>query len=569
MRLRRVTVVLLLAAIAVACGRRTPVKNLAYRASRAMSAYEFRRAEALFEQALVWDAEDYDVLYGLARVSTSLGEYPRAYAYLAKAEGLAPWRSEAARGRGRLAIVLDRKEDARRWYEKAVELGPDSPANLAGLASVAIEEENYEEADALLTRAEGLSPRFPSVISTRAHFHFRKRDMTRSAALYRRALEIVPTYMAAHKRLANGFLELDREPYEPPDTPEGYDTAVGAAAWHYETLDLDFAESAFQRLDTEDAADGRPAFYRGLVALRRGRPREAIPHLWRAHEREPDSFLFRNALGTAYDFKLARQRPEYGGGEDPTDRLAPFARELPDEDVPGIEKLVRGYDRLLPRERRVILRAARPIARYLYALRKKMVRHDILGFEEGVCDAPERAYLQVRRTHDKRCYRALRGVGGRHAATGIEAVLAAVELRYDTFAHEIAHQVHVHGMSVAEKEEVKRLYAAAMAEDRCLDYYAETNEREYFAQGYEAFVSLVKSPYHQAMRRHTRAELKARDPGLYAFIVRITGTPDPDPEVVRLAPRIRAFYEWAGDEISLAQVNALLDEVPAPAADPR
>jgi tetratricopeptide (TPR) repeat protein len=534
-----------------------------------MGDYEFRRAEALYEKALVWDDDDFDVLIGLARVATAVGEHPAARRYYALAETVDPDRPEPARGLGRMAITLDRKDQARALYEKAVRIAPEDAASLAGLAWVAIEQKEYEEADALLERAEAIGPELTSVLRSRSEYWFRKRDMTRSVALLRSVVERVPKHITAHKRLANGFLELTRAPYEPPVVPEAYDTAVRAAIDHYARLDLDTADSVFAKLDMEDAPDSRPPFYRGLIALRRGRVREAIPHLWRAHEREPDAFLVRNALATAYLTKLVRQRAEYGGGKDPTDRLAPLAAEMGREEVPGIERIVRGYDRLLPNERRVVLRAARPVARYLARLETAGVKHDVLGFEEGVCDAPERAWFRNRRTHDQRWYGAIRGVGGKHAATGIESVLGAAELRYDTFAHEFAHQVHEHGMSPEEKREVTRLYAAAMAEDRCLDYYASTNEREYFAQGYEAFVSLVKSPYHSALRRHTRAELMARNPELYRFIVRITGTPEPDPEVVRLAPRIREFYEWAGDEIARARVEALLEGARAPAADPR
>jgi hypothetical protein len=51
-----------------------------------------------------------------------------------------------------------------------------------------------------------------------------------------------------------------------------------------------------------------------------------------------------------------------------------------------------------------------------------------------------------------------------------------------------------------------------------LDYYAETDEYEYFAQGYEAFIADVKRPAAGATSRHTRRELQMRDPELYRFL---------------------------------------------------
>ena len=57
-----------------------------------------------------------------------------------------------------------------------------------------------------------------------------------------------------------------------------------------------------------------------------------------------------------------------------------------------------------------------------------------------------------------------------------------------------------------------------MAERRCLDYYAASNEAEYFGQGVEAFVSLAKRPANETTHGHTRFELKRVDPDLHDFI---------------------------------------------------
>jgi hypothetical protein len=231
--------------------------------------------------------------------------------------------------------------------------------------------------------------------------------------------------------------------------------------------------------------------------------------------------------------------------------------------------VVRGYDQLIESERGVVNRAAEPLSQYLPALLRARVTHDILGFEEGMTEAPERRYLASRRTHDQRWYGALRGVGGRNAATGIESILAAADLRYDTFAHELAHQVHLYGFTDQDRRVVAELHRRAGLNDLCLDYYSATNDREYLAQGYEAFVSLAKSPFHHHLRRHTRAELRDRDPGLYRFLMRVTKTPDPDPAIRPLAPAILAFYEWAGDPVELGRTRNLLLPFLDPAALPR
>ena len=55
-----------------------------------------------------------------------------------------------------------------------------------------------------------------------------------------------------------------------------------------------------------------------------------------------------------------------------------------------------------------------------------------------------------------------------------------------------------------------------------LDYYAAANEEEYFAQGYEAFISDRKRPSAGVTGRHTNQELLKRDPELYQFLAKLT-----------------------------------------------
>jgi tetratricopeptide (TPR) repeat protein len=529
--------------------------------------YEYRKAEAIYRGILADDPKNVKAMIGLARCLSGVGEHPAAAVLYRKVIELAPDKAAPHMGLGSLAIYVNRKDEAKRHFERAVELAPESGPAIAGLARVHIELKNVQTASELIDKAYALEPESESVLSVKAEYYFRTGSMTASAETLRKMLAIQPRNLEAHQRLANGFLEYRRDMYVPPPVPKKYARRVEAAAIKYRALDLKAAEKLFAKLDTPDAPDARPPFYLGLIELRRGRDRRAIAHLWRAVDREPGSFLFRNALCVAYRRKIDRQRAEYGGGADKTDRVKPLLAQFTEKDVRGTSQLVRGYQRLLPNEKAVVLRAVRPLSRFVPILVRAGVRHDILGFEEGMCEASERAWLVARRTHDGRCYAALRGVGGQHAATGIESVLFAGSLGYDTFAHELAHQVHIHGLSPKDGGEIKRLYQKAMREDRALDYYAATNEREYFAQGYEAFLAIAKSPFRHSLRRHTRAELKDRDPGLYEFLLRLTGTKDPDRSLKKLAPKIMTFYEWSGDEIETKRARSLYGPL-LPAARP-
>ncbi len=539
------------------------------RARRQEIACEYRKAERIYRDVLEREPANFDALMGMGRAASAVGENPRAERFYTLASRADPTRPDPARGMGNLAVRLDRRDEARRWFGQALELDPDDPGSLTGLARIEIEDREFPKADALLKRAEELAPDSTTVLSGRSEYLFRSADMDGAARLLRRILELRPFHLGANQRLSNGFLEADRLPPSPPEVSAPYELQVGRAAAFYRDTRLASAEKIFAPLSGTDAPDGRPDFFLGLIDLRKGAPRKAIAHLKIAVGIEPENFLFRNALSAAFKQLLAGQRAEYGGGEDGRNRLGELAGRLPFSRVENIERVVRGYDRLIDQEQKVVNRAAAPLRHYLYFLLRARVTHDILGFEEGMTEAPERRYLARRRTHDQRWYGALRGVGGKNAATGIESVLAAAELRYDTFAHEFAHQVHRYGFSGEQKKVIAELYRRAVLTGRCLDYYAATNDREYLAQGYEAFISVAKSPFHHHLRRHTRAELRDRDPGLYRFLMRVTKTPDPDPALLPLAPEIISFYEWAGDPIELGRTRILLAPFLEPSALPR
>ena len=79
--------------------------------------------------------------------------------------------------------------------------------------------------------------------------------------------------------------------------------------------------------------------------------------------------------------------------------------------------------------------------------------------------------------------------------------------------------------SLAEYQEyILDLYHSAIEKDIALDYYAATSEREYIAQGFEAFVSIYK-PHKILLDEHphsnTRYKLFAQDPDLFNLIYKL------------------------------------------------
>lgn len=133
-------------------------------------------------------------------------------------------------------------------------------------------------------------------------------------------------------------------------------------------------------------------------------------------------------------------------------------------------------------------------------------------------DDSAREFLSGTRTFDQRLWDDIRGNGGLNATACISAVWDAIHSRFNELAHEFAHQVHIYAFTETQKKRIKDLFDKALMEKRCLDDYAESDEFEYFAVGYEAYISLAKKAYLKGYHGHTRGELKKRDPRLYALI---------------------------------------------------
>ncbi|HWP42115.1 MAG TPA: hypothetical protein VNO14_02680, partial [Blastocatellia bacterium] len=237
-----------------------------------------------------------------------------------------------------------------------------------------------------------------------------------------------------------------------------------------------------------------------------------------ALEVDPDGALAHLVLSYAMWALQERARIEIGAVDFASlyySSPAPPVFELTAEIFPNYRTLTR-------RQQVVIDRAVAPLAAYLPALARRGARHYLLPFDQRVTEIKEMDDVAGEKTFDGRHYASIRGVGGRITVSGIEYIELAASGGFHTIAHEFAHQVHMTALDRSDVKAVRRLYKQALSEGRTLDYYSSANEYEYFAQGYEAFISDRKRPSAGVTARHTRDELIARDPELYRFLVRLT-----------------------------------------------
>ncbi len=341
-----------------------------------------------------------------------------------------------------------------------------------------VELRRYDEALEAGRRASTLEPSDARSAEALGRAAYHAGDMDLSRAAYRTAVELDAHAEEANLRLGNGFgPALEGRPWAQPPQREAFDSAL--AAWE---------------------AGDQEAALRGFDALA---------------QEAPEVFKYRLGVGGALAARRRAHEARAAGAPAATDLYA----LLPAPEVPDLEAVLPDAAMLSPARRHALLVACAPLRPWWPALAAAGARHDLLCVAENLGDRAARAELRTRLTFDGRHYEHLRGVGGQHGATGAEKLDEAAELCFHTLAHELAHQVLSYAFPREELARVKVLYARAVAEDRCLDFYSASNVDEYFAQGYEAFISQVKRGCLKETQRHTRIELRTRDPELYAFLV--------------------------------------------------
>lgn len=204
-------------------------------------------------------------------------------------------------------------------------------------------------------------------------------------------------------------------------------------------------------------------------------------------------------------------------------------------------------------------------------VRKAMVdsgaRMCILAYNEFTTDQPEWARManvpppeangmSGRDYWDQRA----RGMGGSQTdpfcSCAEENLLAYDGDPYSTeniLIHELAHNIHLRGMTNVDPTFDRRLeatYKAAMNKGLWKGKYASTNHHEYFAEGVQSWFDNNREPDHDHNHVNTREELIQYDPGLAAICKEVFG----DTQLRYTKPQTRLYGHLSGYDPTKAPV---------------
>lgn len=511
--------------------------------------WELDAADLAFREAARLEPASLDAALGQARVARARFGYARAISLLDKADAEHPDSVALLNEYGAVYLAAEEPQRARQYFERALGISVSETSARIGLAGVDLLERDYDRATrslrqclerepengaarALLARVllelkreseaadEGvrvvaLDSYNVEALLVLAYVKSSQRKADESRSLARRVVSLDPFNFGA-RRVLSQYL----------DGQAGYEQKISELARiHYangRSLKQQ-GQLAGAVAELEAALRIEPRYYRALIALadiwlRRGDFERAAGAAKIATAVDPDGAIAHLELSCAYRELNERARIEIGavnfealfyGGP------APPAYALTGEIFPN-------YGALSRRQQAVIDAAVGPLSQFLPTLARHRARHYLLAFDQRPSDLQGFADVADEKTFDGRYYASIRGVGGRVTVSGIEYLDQAARGGFNTIAHEFAHQVHIAALGKSELREIHHLYERARREGRVLDYYAAANEHEYFAQGYEAFISERKRPSAGVTARHTNRELLAGDPELYEFLVRLT-----------------------------------------------
>jgi tetratricopeptide (TPR) repeat protein len=520
------------------------------RGERLLAEWNLNAADVALREAAALGPATLDAELGLVRVARARLDYLQAITLLNKAAVEHPNSVNVLTEFGAVYLAAEEPGRARRYFETALELSARDASAIIGLAGADLLERDYDRAArslrAFLTRepknshaharlarvlleggrnaeaaeeaqrAVNLDADNAEALHTLACIRSSERKADEARSLARRAVSIDPFNIGA-RRLLSQYL----------DGQAGYEQTVSEQARiHYDRGRILKQKGEIEKgiVEFEQALRIQPHYYRALIGvgdgwLRQGDYQRAADAAKLAIAVDSEGAAAHLELSCAYRGESERARIEIGA----VDFAGAFYGRIAAPAFAATREIFPGYAALSKRHQAVIDMAVAPLAAFLPKLVRHRARHYLLALDERPGDLLGFGDVADEKTFDGRYYASIRGVGGRVTVSGIEYLDQAARGGFNTIAHEFAHQVHIAALGKTEVKTIRKLYERARQEGRTLDYYAAANEYEYFAQGYEAFVSDRKRPSAGVTARHTGNELLSRDPELYKFLLKLCG----------------------------------------------
>lgn len=420
---------------------------------------------------------------------------------------------------GQVALLNRNYDKALEWAQKVQDWNPEAAGGYLLEAEARFWDQNPAAAEPSLRKALSINPFNADARFSYGYAIWRRVDATLlddMAAHWNIAFEINPLHYLAHWHFGNGHTNLTYTDYTHPTDQE-----VRSRLQRVEDLiwqeDLDEAIALTRDIEQEYPESVLPTMTRGSI-------------YYMYYDMDRDARL--DLAQTAFETILERKQ-NYGPAHN---GLAAVIKQRQFEYLYGFEELQQEIENTeVPEEgsdfynifkdaeyypgdrvTKMIAQQIGPSEAYLPLINKLDSDFAIPPLHIDLAEAMGRNYFRHGTTFDNRQWMDIRGVGS--GATGIEYLERGAHWERNVLAHEYAHLYHGRILTDKESRRIRTLYHEARENNRTLDYYANNNEGEFFAQGYAGFLSEKKVHPLNHKSMNTREYIREKDPDYYTFL---------------------------------------------------
>ncbi len=178
-----------------------------------------------------------------------------------------------------------------------------------------------------------------------------------------------------------------------------------------------------------------------------------------------------------------------------------------------------------------------------------------MDFHHLMFECPHLADKKGTRAVDFRLADDIKGQGGYHMNSNKLQQSKEAFGMFNVAFHEFAHLIQWL-FTYEQNAELMRLYTKARTEKRTLDWYADMNVQEYFAQGVEAYLSERKLPGQSNTTNNTKQELLKKDIELFKFIESLVNQESYRKHIVQ-GLIVKSWYADSNEDVFRLLKNAL------------
>jgi tetratricopeptide (TPR) repeat protein len=422
-------------------------------------------------------------------------------------------------------------------FQKAISLEPKSIEPKYYLAAIYLDKNKWKEARKLFNDVISLNYYHSGAHALLGFLEFIDKNPVKAFRELKTAIALNPMDLRARTSTGNGMTAKDYRELEAgrPDlvqSPEFIEAGEQAVILINQGK-IREARYLVEKLIEKYPENIHSYIQAGSLAITLGEPEEAIEYFKKALKISQDYGLANNGMAVAIRSLIKNQ-------EKNSKNLDLDFFDYSSLNMESLKKIFINYNDLPEKYQKIVKYSIFPLKNYLPVLAAAGSTHYIIPLYERSTDYIYGREYKNQRSFDFRLWDDIRGRGGFNSATGIEDLQGAYYLDFNTLTHEFTHQVHGFAMTTEQKEKIKALYDLARRDNRFLDYYAGSNEFEYFAQGVEAYNSIQGKQTLKATAKNTRELLYKTDKPLFEFIVDATGKTD-------LPENFAASYTQRGD----------------------